>query len=137
MLRILLLTLTLSSFLFAAHISWMSNYDKAHKRAVSENKKLMILLLEEQSPQNSELLKESFMNQVYIKSLNNEFISVLIIKDQLVSYPIENLFTTHYPTLFFLDKQELFFAPPLILDINPESIKAHLYLNNIIRTPVR
>jgi hypothetical protein len=63
------------------------------------------------------------MNQKYIDTINEKYISVLIIKDQKSSYPIEMLYTFTYPSLFFLDENELFIHEPLRGDITPEKLK--------------
>ncbi|MCF6309690.1 MAG: thioredoxin family protein [Sulfurimonas sp.] len=119
---VLLLTLTLS----ANHVRWFSNFEDAHKEALQQNKHLMVLLIKEDSLECENTITTSFMNQTYIDGINEEFIPVLITKDQKQSYPIEMLYTFTYPTLFFLNKQELFSCKPIRGDIIPQRLKNYL-----------
>ncbi len=137
MFKYLLIFLLSPSFLYSSHISWQSSYEKAHKQAKKTNKKLLILIFEKHEEKNRQLLQSVFMNQIYIDKVNQHYVCVLIIKDQKESYPIENLFTIQYPALFFLDDYELFYGPPLLGNITPQTLKTHLDLNNLIRTPMR
>lgn len=119
-----LLVLTLN----ASHVSWYGNFDKAHQAAVKENKKLMVLLIEKDCKPCKESIKKTFINQLYIEEINNAFISVIVTKDQKMSYPIEMLYTFTYPTLFFLDNRELFVCKPIRGEVTPERLKNHLKL---------
>ncbi len=121
----LLLCLVLST-LEANHISWSPNFDKAHKEALKQEKKLMVLLIEENSKACQEALKTTFMNQPYIDEINREFISIIVSKNQKSSYPIEMLYTFTYPTLFFLDNTELFVCEPIRGGISPDKLKSYL-----------
>ena len=118
--------LLLSIPLFAEHIRWSSDYDTAHQKALKQNKMLMILLLEDNSKKSIKILHSSFNNQSYIKQINDKFVSVVIIKGQKQSYPIEMLYTMTYPALFFLDKEELFIGENLFGNLNPSSILKQL-----------
>ena len=121
----------LSIPLFAEHIRWSSDYDTAHQKALKQNKMLMILLLEDNSKKSIKILHSSFNNQSYIKQINDKFVSVVIIKGQKQSYPIEMLYTMTYPALFFLDKEELFIGENLFGNLNPSSILKQLNKLNI------
>lgn len=118
----LLLTLTLS----ANHVRWLSNFDEAHKEALKQNKHLMVLLIKKDSSECKNTITTTFMNHTYIDEINEEFIPVLITKDQKQSYPIEMLYTFAYPTLFFLNKQELFSCEPIRGNVTPHRLKNHL-----------
>jgi len=117
-----LVFLVLSINLYANHVRWYSNFDEAHKRAIQENKMLLVLLIKKNCPTCKDTIKTSFMNQKYIDTINKKYICVLITKDQKSSYPIEMLYTLTYPSLFFLDKHELFVYEPIRGSITPKKI---------------
>ena len=119
---LLLLLLTLD----ANHINWHGDFDKAHKKSIKENKKLMVLLIEKDCDLSQKTIQTIFMNHPYIDKINSEFISILVTKDQKSSYPIEMLYTYTYPTLFFLDNKELFLYEPIRGDITPDKLKSYL-----------
>ncbi len=122
--------LTLLALIFislnADHVSWYGDFDKAHKQALKENKKLMVLLIKKDCPPCKESLKKAFINQTYIEKINSEFISVIVIKDQKNSYPIEMLYTFIYPSLFFLDKNELFICESIRGEVTPDKLERYL-----------
>ena len=118
----------LVSTLNASHVSWYGNFDKAHQAAVKANKKLMVLLIEKDCKPCKESIKTTFINQPYIKEIDDNFISVIVRRNQKESYPIEMLYTFTYPTLFFLDNRELFVCKPIRGEVTPESLKNHLKL---------
>ncbi|MDY0234090.1 MAG: thioredoxin family protein [Sulfurimonas sp.] len=122
--RVLLIFLLLLSTLEAQHVKWQGDFDKAHQRALKEGKNLMVLLIK--SRESQEILKSSFMNQDYIEVINKNLISLLIIKDQKSSYPIEMLYTLEYPSLFILDNKELFVCEPIRGEITPSRLSAYL-----------
>lgn len=119
---LILFTLSLN----ASHINWQSNFDQAHQKALKEHKHLLVLLIEKNSLISTELLRTTFMNQPYIKRLNAEFIAILVTKGQKKSYPIEMLYTFTYPSLFFLNSDELFLHEPIRGNINPKTVKSTL-----------
>ena len=121
--RLLLFLLFLVLSVEAEHVRWFGNFEKAHQEALKTDKFLFVLLVEEF---DSMLLKKSFMNQSYIKELNEKYISVLIKKDQKESYPIEMLYTTEYPSVFILDKHELYICDALRADLSAARLKAYL-----------
>ncbi|MCX6051679.1 MAG: DUF255 domain-containing protein [Campylobacterales bacterium] len=123
---ILLLFLNVS--LNAETIKWNSNYEEAHKEALKENKILMVLLMESNSKECDKILTTTFKEQEYIKKINELFVSVLITKGQKESYPIEMLYTMTYPSIFFLNTQELFVGNNIYGYISPEAFKIHLKL---------
>ncbi|MCD6191642.1 MAG: thioredoxin family protein [Sulfurimonas sp.] len=123
-----LISTLLAVALNASHISWYGNFDKAHQAAIKENKKLMVLLIKKDCKPCQYSIKTTFLNQPYIKDINDNYISVIVTKNQKESYPIEMLYTFEYPTLFFLDNRELFVCEPLIREVTPERLKNHLKL---------
>jgi hypothetical protein len=124
--RTTLLALLFTLSLQASHVNWQSNFDKAHQRALQEHKNLLVLLIEKDASNSTELLRSTFMNQPYINTIKSQFIAILVIKGQKESYPIEMLYTFTYPSLFFLNSQELFIHDPIRGNINPKSIKSAL-----------
>ena len=117
-----LLVLTLN----ANHVSWYGNFDKAHQQALKEKKKLMVLLIEKDCKPCKETIKKTFINQPYIDKINENFISVIITKEQKDSYPIEMLYTFTFPTLFFLDNRELFVCKPIRGEVTSDKLKSYL-----------
>ena len=86
---------------------------------------MMVLLIKKECVKT---IKESFLNQTYIDKINKDLIPVLVTLDQERSYSIELLYTFEYPTLFFLDKHELFNCEALRGNITPKRLKNHLEL---------
>lgn len=82
----------------------------------------MVLLIKKDSLTCKDTIKNSFIDQKYINNINKKYISVLITKGQNSSYPIEMLYTLTYPTLFFLDENELFITEPIRGDITPKKL---------------
>jgi len=124
--RFFIVFVLLLSSLSANHINWYANYDKAHQEAIKEGKNLMVFLIKKDCDLCRETLQKSFMNQSYVDNINTKFISVIVMKNQKSSYPIEMLYTLEYPSVFFLDKTELFSCSPIHGDITPNSLKNHL-----------
>ncbi len=124
--RFLLLATLLALTLSANHVSWYGNFDKAHQAAIKESKKLMVLLIEKDCKSCQKVLKTTFINQPYIEEINDNFISVIVTKNQKESYPIEMLYTFTYPTLFFLDNRELFVCKPIRGEVTPDKLKNYL-----------
>jgi len=122
----LIYIILLAVILNASHVHWFGNFDKAHKIAIKENKKLMVLLIEKDCKACQKAMKTTFLNQSYIDKINNDFISVIVTKNQKESYPIEMLYTFTYPTLFFLDNRELFVCKPIRGDITSDKLKSYL-----------
>jgi len=126
--KILLLILFFGVFntINASHVKWKYDFDKAHQESIKQKKYLMVLLIKKDSIVGKETLISSFMNQPYIDKINEKFISILVIKDQKHSYPIELLYTFTYPSLFFLNEYELFSCEPIRGDITPQRIISKL-----------
>ena len=117
-----LITFTLS----ANHVSWYGDFNTAHQEALEQNKMLLVLLIQKDCLTCKEAIRTSFINQSYIKEINQKFISVLITQGQKNSYPIEMFYTSSYPSLFFLDKHELFICEALRDDITPKRVQEYL-----------
>lgn len=130
MIRTIALLYIFSLLLNASHVNWYGDFDKAHKKALKQNKSLIVLLIEENCDSSREVIKKTFINQPYIDKINKDFVSVIVTKNQKASYPIEMLYTFTYPTLFFLDNRELFLCEPMRGGISPENLKKYLKLCN-------
>ena len=123
-----LLSLLFASLLQAEHIRWHGSYEKAHQEALKEKKLLMVFLMEDECPLCIKMLRTTFRDQPYIKKVNEMFVSVLVTKGQKESYPIEMLYTMNYPSLFFLNSEELFAYDTIFGYVDPEAFKKHLDL---------
>jgi len=126
--RLIFLIWVLFVSLEANSVWWRSNFDEAHHEAVRNSKKLMVLLIEENSPTNKKILINTFMNKEYIEKINKEYISILVVKNQKNTYPIELLYTIDYPSVFFLDNLEVYLCKPLrgLSNISADRLRAHL-----------
>jgi len=112
----------------AEYIQWHSNYDKAHQEALIEQKLLMVLLIDKACPLCHQMLRTTFKDQPYLKKINETFVSVLVTKDQKSSYPIEMLYTMTYPSVFFLNSEELFVGENIYGYADPDAFDKHLNL---------
>jgi thioredoxin-related protein len=124
-----LLLIILTCKIYASHISWYGDYDRAHQEALKQKKYLLVLLIKKECPKCSEILTTVFKDQEYIDTINSKFISVIVTKNQKSSYPIELLYTLHYPSIFFLDKNELFLTKPIYGYVTAEILKN--YIDNL------
>lgn len=112
--RRLLLITALALPLAAEHVHWLGDYKKAHQKALREEKMLLVLVAEPNSPKTAFLLKTVFMDRSYIAQINKTAVAVIVYSGSQSSYPVEMYYTTDFPTLFFVNpKQELFLSPPL------------------------
>lgn len=112
--RRLLLITALALPLAAEHVHWLGDYKKAHQKALREEKMLLVLIAEPNSPKTAFLLKTVFMDRSYIAQINKTAVAVIVYSGSQSSYPVEMYYTTDFPTLFFVNpKQELFLSPPL------------------------
>jgi len=114
MMKILFLLLFFTLFMNADHINWMGNYDKALLKAHKEHKPLMVLLVKKECLPCNDVIRDVFMEQKYVKHVNQKFISVIVTYEGRESYPIEMFYSTSFPTLFFVSSQtETFLSEPL------------------------
>ncbi len=111
---ILILFLTVS-IIYANHVKWQGNYDKALQQAREQNKVLMVLLIKNNCKKCKNIVQNLFTNKTYIEELNKNVISVIVIIDNKHSFPIEMYWSNEYPTLFFVDSSnEIFIHKPFI-----------------------
>jgi len=100
--------------LFANHIHWQGNYDKALKQAHREHKPLLVLVVKKDDIQIHDILKITLMNQPYIDTINEKMIAVMVTYEGRSSYPVEMYYSIIFPALFFVDTQtETFIVEPL------------------------
>ena len=121
-----LLLISLLTLLQADHVRWQGDFEKARAQAVQEKKALMVFLVNGNDTISMKMLTQSFRDQAYIPCINKNYVSILIHKDQSSSYPIELLYTLEYPSLFFLDTQELFTKETLSGYISAKTLEKHL-----------
>ncbi len=124
--RFWLLLVSLSALLLAGHVQWQGDFEKARAEAVKEKKGLMIFLIADNDKIAKQMLTQNFRDQSYIACINKNYVSILIQKDQSSSYPIELLYTLEYPSLFFLDNQELFSKETLRGYVSAKTLEKHL-----------
>jgi len=128
MLKQLILFWLFTFFIYANHVHWKRNYDKALELSKKENKPLLVLVVKKASNQCNKIIKNCFMHQPYIKIINQKMIPVIVTYNEDTSYPIEMYYTTVFPTLFFVDaKTETFIREPLYgMKIKSNLIKASI-----------
>jgi len=111
---IVFLTMGLSVMLHADHVHWLGHYDAALQRAMTEHKPLLVLLVKPGQKLSRDIVRRQFMDQPYVDTINQYFVSVMLTYGSKRSYPIEMYYTTVFPTLFLVDSQkELFLHTPL------------------------
>jgi len=125
--KFLLLLTLIHVTLNAEHVRWLGNFDKAHQKALKEDKNLFVFLIEKECENCTKMLIESFSSQSYIKQINKQYVSVMLYQDQIDSYPIEMLYTQEYPSLFLLDKQEIFISKPIFGYVESKDVEKFLF----------
>ena len=109
-----LLLLLLPIISSANHVHWLGNYDKALQQAKKENKPLLVFVVKKDSVLSHNIIKNKFMNQPYVDTINEKFIAVMVTYNGRTSYPIEMYYTTVFPALFFINTQtETFMREPM------------------------
>ncbi len=110
----------------ANYITWQSDYETARKQAQNNHKNILVFLIEEDSKRSNKIIQESFLNQNYIETIDENFVAVIVRARSKKSYPIELLYTTTYPALFFLSAEELFLCDALEGVITPSKVRQKL-----------
>ena len=128
MIKLLLASLFIVLSLQADHMRWLGSYDKALEKAHDELKPLIVFLVKKECATCHDILRDTFMNQAYIKQLNETFIPVIVTYEGRESYPIEMYYSTTFPTLFFVNSfNESFLTKPLLgKDITHKAIQKFL-----------
>jgi len=125
--RYLIISVIVAIVLEANYVKWVPTYDMAHEKALREKKSLFVLLVDNYD-EVKKINYELFTNQEYVESINENFVSVIINKDQKESYPIELLYTLEYPSMFFLNSYELFSCEAIFGVPTPKQFQEHLKL---------
>ena len=112
----------------ANFVNWMGNYDVAHQKALKEHKPLLVLVVKKNDSLSSQIIKNVFMDQDYVDTINSKMVAVIVTYEGALSYPIEMYYTRVFPTLFFVDSQrELILREPLYgMEIEVENIERSL-----------
>jgi len=124
--RYIVLVLLFVVVVYADHINWQKDYETARLKAVAQKKHILVFLIEQHTQKTNKIIQDSFMNQAYIQTVNKDFVSVIVHSESYESYPIELLYTTELPALFFLSNDELFLCDALEGIITPQKIKEKL-----------
>jgi len=111
--KVVIFTLLLFNTLFAEHIHWSGNYDKALAKSKLENKPLLLLVVGKYK-NSTNVLKNTFSKKSIVKMVNNKTVPIIVLFEGKNSYPIEMFYTTVFPTFFLLDsKDERLISKPL------------------------
>jgi len=111
--RLIIIFFTISS-LYANHVKWLGNYDRALQTARDKNKILMVLLIKNDCQKCKNIVKKLFTDTAYIDKLNQNIVAVIVNIDNKHSFPIEMYWSNTYPTIFFVNSQnETFIEKPL------------------------
>ena len=128
--KFILLWLLFPLLVFANHVQWLGDYDKALQKAQQDHKPLLVLVVKHKDPLSNKIIKDQFMNHAYVDVINQKMVPVIVTYEGRLSYPIEMYYIRVFPTLFFVDtKTETFIGEPLY----GEGIKARV-LEEIIST---
>ncbi len=103
--KYLLIFIFLLSTANAQYIKWYSTYDRGHKEAVKQNKKIM-LFLSDKSGESKKMFKETFVNKDLIEFLNKNYVSIHL-PFGTDKFPLELYYTLDAPSLFFATKFEI------------------------------
>ena len=118
--------------LSANFVKWLGNYDDAHQKALKENKPLLVLVVKKNDPLSSTVIKNSFMDQTYVDSINAQTVPVIVIYEGKLSYPREMYYTTEFPALFFVDSsKETFLREPIYGENISDNVLGK-YVENIL-----
>ena len=120
---ILFLLLVLFNNLNASSVKWYGNYEKALLIAKKENKNIMLILRKKYCIDCQKMFEVTFLNQNYIKKLNDNYIAVVATYEDKNSYPIELFYTLDFPSLFFVNsKDESFITEPIFGFVSPNKL---------------
>jgi len=101
--------------IYANHINWQGDYDKALQQAKKQHKTLMVLLIKNRCQKCRNTVKNIFTDKAYIDELNKKVVAVIVNIDNKHTFPIEMYWSDKYPTLFFVDSStEIFIHKPFV-----------------------
>ena len=117
----------LSLILFANHVNWLGNYDKALKIAKKEHKPILVLLVKNSCKECKDIIRKYFSNKSYIDKINKDYICVILNYD-IGNYPNELIYSNTFPALFILNsKNEIFLTKPIYNKDIKEFLKNKFY----------
>lgn len=123
---ILVSLLVLSTSLLASSIKWHGNYTQALQTAKKQNKNIILYLQEKDCLDCKKMLQTTLYNQNYIKKINDSYISIIVQRENKISYPIELFYTLTYPTVFFINtKDESFLMNPIYGYVSSSKFREH------------
>ena len=123
---ILISLFLLTTSLFSSSIKWHGDYTKALLSAKKQNKNIMLFLQEKDCGECKKMLQTTLYNQAYIKEINDSYISIIVQRENKISYPIELFYTLAYPTVFFINSEdESFLINPIYGYVSAEKFKQH------------
>jgi len=125
---ILISLFLLTSSLFSSSIKWHGDYTKALLSAKKQNKNIMLFLQERDCIDCKKMLQSTLYNQDYIKKINDSYISIIVQRENQISYPIELFYTLTYPTVFFINTEdESFLINPIYGYVTPQKFKKYFF----------
>lgn len=105
-------------------IKWYGNYEKALLLAKKQNKPIMLFIRKDQCADCQKMFTTTFLNQDYIKMINEKYISIIATYEGKNDYPIEIFYTLNFPATFFIkSKDQSFIIDPLIGYITPKKFR--------------
>ena len=126
--RVFFIFILLYGALFGFSIE--KDYDTAHKKALAEEKILLVFLTKKRCSYCNKELQKLFADEETAALINEYAVFTVVTKGQKASYPIEMLYSDRYPSLFFLDKNELFTCEALRGVIAPKKIEECLHVSD-------
>jgi len=113
----LVILLGTPSSLLAGHVHWMGDYNRALQKAMASHKPLLVLVTKARHKPSARIVKNIFMNQPYVETINRRCVPVMVIYAHTPQYPVEMYYTRTFPTLFMVNPvSELALHPPLYGD---------------------
>jgi hypothetical protein len=104
-----------------------SSYEVAHKKALQEDKFLMVFVTKKGFNMSSSELQKLMRNKAIDELIEKKAVFVIVYKEQGESYPIEMLYTQSIPRLFVLDANELFVCEGLYLPLSEEALRTCMH----------
>jgi hypothetical protein len=97
----------------SAHISWLGDYDAAHRLALRQHKNLLVILVKSECKTCRELIRRIGSDPKLQQKIAAQYIPVILTAGPGATYPIELYYCTHFPTLFLVNAEtEVFLSPP-------------------------
>ena len=105
-------------------IKWYGDYEKALLLAKKQNKPIMLFIRKKNCSECKKMITSTFLNQDYIKMINEKYISIIATYEGKNDYPIEIFYTRNFPATFFIrSEDQSFLFDPIIGYIEAEDFK--------------